>query len=66
MNVAFNIRNPQWEAEFLLDAQSRGFHGLEGHRTIGGLRASLYNAVTLEAVDALCSFMEDFRSRHAE
>jgi phosphoserine aminotransferase len=66
MNVAFNIRNPEWEADFLKDAQSMGFHGLEGHRTIGGLRASLYNAVTLEAVDALCSFMEDFQSRHAE
>jgi phosphoserine aminotransferase len=66
MNVAFNIRNREWEPEFLKDAQSIGFHGLDGHRTIGGLRASLYNAVTLEAVDALCSFMDEFRLRHAE
>jgi phosphoserine aminotransferase len=66
MNVAFNIHDRKLESLFLSDAETLGFRGLEGHRTIGGLRASLYNAITPEAVDALCSFMKDFQARHAE
>lgn len=66
MNVAFRIRSRDLEPVFLREAESCGFHGLEGHRSIGGLRASLYNAVTIDAVEALCGFMEDFRSRYAD
>jgi phosphoserine aminotransferase len=65
MNVAFNISEREFETLFVQEAEAAGFHGLEGHRAIGGLRASLYNAVTLDAVHDLCRFMEAFRSRHA-
>ncbi len=61
MNVVFNLPTPALEAEFLRQAEAHGFRGLEGHRSLGGLRASLYNAVTLESVDALITFMRDFQ-----
>ncbi|MGE5470238.1 MAG: phosphoserine transaminase [Bacteroidota bacterium] len=64
MNVAFNLPTPTLEAEFLAAAQAAGFSGLGGHRAIGGLRASLYNALPLESVDKLAGFMADFRRRH--
>lgn len=64
MNVAFTLRDPELEPLFLAEAERCGFRGLEGHRTIGGLRASLYNGVTPEAVEELCGFMNDFQSRH--
>lgn len=65
MNVSFNLPTPALEAAFVREAEAAGLYGLEGHRSRGGLRASLYNAVTLEAVGALTAFMEDFRARHA-
>lgn len=65
MNVSFNLPTPALEAAFVREAEAAGLHGLEGHRSRGGLRASLYNAVTLEAVDALTAFMMDFQARHA-
>lgn len=63
MNVAFNLATPELERAFLAEAQAAGFSGLGGHRSVGGLRISLYNAVTQEAVDKLAAFMEDFRRR---
>ncbi|WP_106478717.1 phosphoserine transaminase [Phytohalomonas tamaricis] len=63
MNVAFNLSNTALEQRFIAEAEAAGFSGLKGHRAIGGLRASLYNAVTLEAVEKLASFMADFRHR---
>ena len=65
MNVAFHLPTTAMEERFLAEAEEAGFFGLEGHRTVGGLRASLYNPVTLEAVEALTDFMRDFRYRHA-
>ncbi|RZI64493.1 MAG: 3-phosphoserine/phosphohydroxythreonine transaminase, partial [Variovorax sp.] len=65
MNVAFRLPTPALEQQFLDEARARGLHGLDGHRSLGGLRASLYNAVSIEAVDALCAFMGDFRAAHA-
>ena len=64
MNVAFSLPSPKLEAEFLAKAESEGFYGLGGHRTVGGVRASLYNPVTENSVAALAGFMEDFLSRH--
>jgi phosphoserine aminotransferase len=64
MNVVFRLPNPLLEETFLREAVACGLHGLDGHRTVGGLRASLYNAVPLEAVEALCTFMQDFYDRH--
>ncbi|HET8707875.1 MAG TPA: phosphoserine transaminase [Pseudomonadales bacterium] len=60
MNVVFRLPTPELEAEFLTQASAAGFHGLAGHRSVGGVRASLYNAVTLEATAQLCHFMHDF------
>jgi len=63
MNVAFNLRTPELEKRFLAEAGEAGFSGLTGHRAIGGLRASIYNALTLGAVEQLVGFMEDFQRR---
>ncbi len=64
MNVVFSLQDPTLEAELISEAEGRGLHGLKGHRSLGGLRASLYNAVTLEGVQALVEFLDDFRKRH--
>lgn len=63
MNVVFNLPTPELEQRFLQATEAAGFAGLSGHRTIGGVRASLYNAVTVDAVAALCEFMRDFQRR---
>jgi phosphoserine aminotransferase len=63
MNVAFNLPNPEMEKRFLAEAAAAGFSGLSGHRAIGGIRASIYNALSIPAVEKLVGFMEDFRSR---
>lgn len=63
MNVVFRLPTPQREAEFLEAAQAAGFSGLKGHRSIGGLRASLYNGLESSAVERLAEFMEHFRKR---
>jgi phosphoserine aminotransferase len=65
MNVAFNLASIELEKRFLQDSADAGFSGLGGHRAIGGIRASLYNGVTPQAVEALVGFMQDFRERHA-
>ncbi|KPC54224.1 phosphoserine transaminase [Amantichitinum ursilacus] len=64
MNVSFNLATPELEQQFLRSAEAAGLSGLGGHRSVGGLRASLYNAVTLAAVDTLVSFMADFAHQH--
>ncbi len=61
MNVALTLPSEDLQRKFLRMASAAGFYGLEGHRTLGGIRASLYNAVTVPAVEALCSFMRFFR-----
>jgi phosphoserine aminotransferase len=61
MNVVWNLPTPELEAECVRAAEKAGFVGLKGHRLVGGLRASIYNAVSLESVQALCSFLRDFR-----
>ena len=63
MNVAFNLDSAERERQFLDAAQAAGFSGLAGHRSIGGLRASLYNGMALAAVEELASFMDDYRRR---
>ncbi|MES2878369.1 MAG: phosphoserine transaminase [Pseudomonadota bacterium] len=63
MNVAFNLATPALEKQFIADALAAGFSGLGGHRAIGGIRASIYNAMTLTSVEKLLGFMEDFQRR---
>lgn len=64
MNVAFNLPTPELESAFLAAALDAGFSGLGGHRSVGGIRASLYNGLGLGAVEKLVGFMEDFRRRY--
>lgn len=63
MNVVFNLANPHQEARFLAEAEEAGMSGLAGHRSIGGIRASLYNGLGLSAVHRLVDFMDEFRRR---
>lgn len=63
MNVMFNLTTPEMEKQFLAEAMAAGFSGLSGHRATGGVRASIYNALTLPAVEKLAGFMDDFQRR---
>jgi phosphoserine aminotransferase len=63
MNVTFRLPSEELEKAFLKEAQAAGLDGLKGHRSVGGLRASIYNACPLESVRALVSFMDAFRKR---
>ena len=65
MNAAFNLNSPELEKRFLAEALAAGFSGLSGHRSIGGVRASMYDGLTLSAVEALVGFMEDFQRRQS-
>jgi len=65
MNVTFRLARPELEDVFVKESAAAGLLELKGHRSVGGMRASLYNALPDEAVDALISFMADFESRHA-
>jgi phosphoserine aminotransferase len=64
MNVSFNLASPELERQFLAASATAGFSGLGGHRAIGGIRASIYNAVTIQAVEKLVDFMQDFHARN--
>ncbi|MBK1681774.1 phosphoserine transaminase [Rhodocyclus tenuis] len=63
MNVAFRLPTPEREAAFLRESAAAGFSGLAGHRSLGGIRASIYNAMTPQAVTMLCEFMREFARR---
>jgi phosphoserine aminotransferase len=65
MNVTFTLNRPELEGVFLTQAAEAGLHGLKGHRALGGMRASIYNAMPLAGVDALIAFMREFEHRHA-
>lgn len=63
MNVTFTLPSAELEASFLEESAREGFSGLEGHRSLGGIRASIYNAMTPRSVDLLCAFMSRFARR---
>ncbi|XP_022775484.1 phosphoserine aminotransferase 2, chloroplastic-like [Durio zibethinus] len=65
MNVPFTLEKSELEAEFLREAAKEKMVELKGHRSVGGIRASIYNAMPLDGVDKLVAFMKDFQSRHA-
>ena len=66
MNVPFTLAGgADLEKEFLAEAKAEGFEALKGHRSVGGARASIYNAMPKEGVEALASFMKDFKARNA-
>jgi len=64
MNVTFRLQDPDLEDLFLKQAEQRGLMELAGHRTVGGVRASIYNAMPQEGVDALIDFMDEFEQTH--
>ncbi|WP_322489743.1 3-phosphoserine/phosphohydroxythreonine transaminase [Chloroflexus sp.] len=64
MNVTFRLPSAELEKQFLSEAQATGMVGLAGHRSVGGIRASLYNAVSPESAAALANFMQEFAKRY--
>jgi phosphoserine aminotransferase len=64
MNVPFTVPNADLEKVFCAEAAKVGLANLEGHRSVGGMRASIYNAMPLAGVEALIAFMGDFQRRH--
>ncbi len=65
MNIPFTLADAALDKPFLQQAEEAGLLNLKGHRSVGGMRASIYNAVGMDAVDALISFMQDFEKRKA-
>ena len=63
MNLPFILADANLDSQFLAEAGAAGLLNLKGHRSVGGMRASIYNAVSEQAVDALISFMQDFEAR---
>ena len=64
MNVTFRLPSEELEEKFAKDAKAAGLDGLKGHRSVGGMRASIYNAFPEEGVDALVSFMQEFEKKN--
>jgi phosphoserine aminotransferase len=64
MNVPFTVARPELEKKFCDEARAQGLTHLEGHRSVGGMRASLYNAMPMAGVDALVTFMREFARRN--
>jgi phosphoserine aminotransferase len=64
MNIAFNLPTPELEAKFIAEATKVGLNGLKGHRSIGGCRASVYNAFPRDGVVKLTEFMKKFEANN--
>jgi phosphoserine aminotransferase len=64
MNVPFTLRDAKLDEEFLKGAAKQGMVQLKGHRSVGGMRASIYNAMPFEGVRALVEYMREFEKRH--
>ncbi len=64
MNITFNLATPELEKDFIAQGKAAGFIGINGHRSVGGCRASTYNAVPLEACQALAAFMQQYQQSH--
>ena len=63
MNVPFVTGDADLDAKFVKEAKEAGFENLKGHRTVGGMRASIYNAMPIEGVKKLTEFMADFEQK---
>jgi phosphoserine aminotransferase len=64
MNVPFRLADDRLDKPFLAGAEARSLLNLKGHRSVGGMRASIYNAVGLDAVEALVAYMAEFEKEH--
>jgi phosphoserine aminotransferase len=60
MNLTWNLPTPELEEKFVAEAKKQGMVGLKGHRSVGGIRSSQYNACPKESVEVLAKFMEEF------
>jgi phosphoserine aminotransferase len=65
MNATWRLPSEELEVQFVKEAKEAGLHELKGHRSVGGIRASMYNAMPIEGVRTLVEFMEHFRQKHA-
>ena len=65
MNAVFTMRDPELEKMFLARCKSENMVGVEGHRSVGGFRVSMYNALSLESVESITALMKDFANKHA-
>ncbi len=64
MNATLRLASEELEAEFVAEAKKAGLHGLKGHRSVGGIRVSMYNAMPLAGIEKLTDFMKQFKSKH--
>lgn len=64
MNITFNLATPELEAKCVEEGKNKGLIGLKGHRDVGGMRASIYNAMPIEGVEALCNFLKEFQEKN--
>ena len=64
MNVTFRLPSEELEEKFAKEAKAMGLDGLKGHRSVGGMRASIYNAFPEDGVDALVAFMKEFEKKN--
>ena len=64
MNVPFVTGSEELDAKFVKEAKAAGFENLKGHRTVGGMRASIYNAMPIRGVEALAAFMKKFEEEN--
>jgi len=64
MNITFNLATPELEAKCVDEAKKKGLIGLKGHRDVGGMRASVYNAMSLEGTEVLCTFLKEFQEQN--
>ena len=65
MNVPFVTGDAELDAKFVAEAKAAGFENLKGHRSVGGMRASIYNAMPIEGVEKLVEFMKEFEAKNA-
>ena len=64
MNIPFVTGNEELDAKFVSESKKAGFVNLKGHRSVGGMRASIYNAMPIENVEKLVAFMKEFEASH--
>jgi phosphoserine aminotransferase len=64
MNITYRLPSEELEKKFTTEATAQGLDGLKGHRSVGGIRASIYNAFPREGVEALVSFMKEFERKN--
>jgi phosphoserine aminotransferase len=64
MTVTFRLPNEELEKKFVKETTAAGLDGLKGHRSVGGMRASIYNAFPEEGIDALVDFMKEFEKKN--